>query len=89
MIVVWVVSAAYAAPRLFFARVTSQALRHSTERDTFCHLDTRRYDPDAFDTANLILLYAAPLIAMAAMYSRMCVELWRSGRRVPAGAVSP
>ncbi|KAF4532373.1 hypothetical protein B566_EDAN003677 [Ephemera danica] len=86
VVLVWVVSAAYAAPRLFFARVTSQALRHSTERDTFCHLDTRRYDPDAFDTANLILLYAAPLIAMAAMYSRMCVELWRSGRRVPAGA---
>ncbi|KAF4532372.1 hypothetical protein B566_EDAN003676 [Ephemera danica] len=87
VIVVWVVSAAYAAPRLFFARVTSQALRHSTERDTFCHLDTRRYDPDAFDTANLVLLYAIPLLAMAAMYSRMCVELWRSGRRVPAGAV--
>jgi hypothetical protein len=87
VVLVWVVSAAYAAPRLFFARVTSQALRHSTERDSFCHLDTRRFDPDAFDTANLVLLYVAPLLAMAAMYSRMCVELWRSGRRVPVGAV--
>ncbi|XP_059469983.1 trissin receptor [Neocloeon triangulifer] len=85
IVLVWLVSAAYASPRLFFARVTSQELRND-ETDTFCHLDTTRYDPEIFDTANLIFLYVIPLLVMAIMYSRMCVELWQSGRQIP-GAV--
>lgn len=85
IILVWLTSAVYASPRLFFARVTSQELRND-EQDTFCHLDTTRYNPEIFDTANLILLYIIPLLVMGGMYSRMCVELWQSGRQIP-GAV--
>ncbi|KAJ9582929.1 hypothetical protein L9F63_022732, partial [Diploptera punctata] len=79
MVVVWVASALYSAPRfIWVGTVTTNLTNGMTE--TICITQRRKYDSKLFDMINFTVLYVAPLLVMTVLYSLIAVTLWHSSR---------
>ncbi|PSN37129.1 hypothetical protein C0J52_26633 [Blattella germanica] len=79
MVVVWVASALYSAPRfIWVGTVTTNLTNGMTE--TICITQRRKYNSKLFDIINFTVLYVAPLAVMTVLYSLIAVTLWHSSR---------
>ncbi|XP_063233690.1 trissin receptor-like [Bacillus rossius redtenbacheri] len=87
IVVVWLMSAAYSAPRFFWVRTFVNHLDNNVT-ETICAPQRNKYNSKLFDVINFAVLYLAPLCVMTVLYSLIAAGLWRSSRvlRRPCGA---
>ncbi|KAG8235922.1 hypothetical protein J437_LFUL014278 [Ladona fulva] len=81
MALVWVLSAAYSAPRFRIMKTITNPLPDN-KTETICVPDRQKYDSEAFDMCNFVLLYAIPLLLMTILYARIALGLWATTTRM-------
>ncbi|XP_069685937.1 trissin receptor [Periplaneta americana] len=79
MVVVWVASALYSAPRFIWVGTVTTNLTNGMS-ETICITHRRKYDSKLFDMINFTVLYVAPLAVMTVLYSLIALTLWHSSR---------
>ena len=63
-------------------QMDSQCDSDATPQETICISNRHKYDQRLWDVLTFVLLYLAPLAAMAYLYSRIAAVLWFSGRNL-------
>ncbi|XP_071442834.1 trissin receptor [Hetaerina americana] len=81
MALVWALSAAYSAPRFRIMKTITNSLPGG-RTETICVPDRQKYDSEAFDICNFVLLYAIPLLLMTVLYARIALGLWATTTRM-------
>ncbi|GLV45755.1 Trissin receptor [Carabus blaptoides fortunei] len=81
IILVWITSAVYSAPRFIWVETIVNNMRNGGS-ETICATHRKKYNSELFDMINFVLLYVVPLVVMTVLYTRIAVGLWRSSRQL-------
>lgn len=72
---VWITSALYSTPKLFWVKTVTFTVEHSNFNETICIADRDKHNSEILDMISFALLYVMPLSVMTVSKVHLVIKL--------------